>query len=1233
MSLRRGLRVSRTCLLSSLVFSLLTAVLIGGFWVFQESRQAENWAAYIRQDFLEEQRALLRERVFRVLQAIDLQRRVASEKAGEALEARVNAAWYAMAGIHQRFQGMEPAPLIRQRMTETVLQWPLDSEVSHWFLVDRAGRCVIWDGHPEMAGRDLSAAANGAGKRAMERLLDAGDAEPILFRGPLPVPESDSESGPASDPDPDTGPESDSGGMEMAEAIVSARRAPGRGPTGEWILCAALLLSDLDVQSRRNALEYAADVRYGDQGYIFVDTLEGVSLVFDGRVLPAPVDNWELADPDGKKILQLQREAALQPGGGFFRYRFPKLGGTEPAPKLSYAAALPEWNWMIGTGVYLDEIEPVIARETAEVRRELRFQFAGMLGGVLVLILMIALLARFISRRVEQSFSAFSRFLEDAEKSGPETMAAVIHPEDVYFQEFTVLAERANAMVRSRNAALSALRESRERLQLTMEATRDGIWDWDVGEDQVYFSSRYYTMVGYEPDAFPAEIAEWRKRVHPDDLPAAEEAVRDHLEGRSPGFRIQFRFRTAGGDWRWLMGRGRAVRRDGAGRPRRIVGAHTDISEQKAAEAALRERERTYRDIFENAQIGLFRSLGKEGVFVVCNDALGKMLGYHSGDECAGDYRLSEGYINPDARKRMLGMIRSRGQVRNFEARFRRRDGRPVWLRYSARYRPETDAIEGVVADVTDQKRAEEELRNSEETARAMLNATSDTAVLLERNGAIVSCNEIFLRKSERRMEGTVGRSLSEVFSRDSFQRWRGELDTVFETGEPVQFEDARDGRRFTNRCYPIFGDDGRVRRVAVFSRDFTEVWDARREQAQLRDRLERSRKMEALGLLAGGVAHDLNNILSGVVSYPELLLMELPGDSPLRRPVEAMHASGLRAAAVVSDLLTVARGVASPREPVDLNGLVREYLDSPEYESLTEAHASVTLLPWLSEEPPHVSGSTVHLRKVLMNLVTNAFEAVPGEGHVLVSTELRELSEPLDGAEPAPAGRWSVLTVSDDGPGIGESDREHIFEPFYTRKVMGRSGTGLGLAVVWNTVLDHDGHIRVSTGPDGTAFTLFFPWISAAPEARPSELPLIDYAGSGERVLVVDDEPLQREIACSLLEKLGYRADSAESGEAALEYLRDRPADLVLLDMVMEPGMNGRETFERILEIRPGQRALVASGMAETEEFRRMKTLGASSLLKKPYTLKKLGIRIRESLEDRPSEEETPAEDFVSES
>jgi CheY-like chemotaxis protein len=261
-------------------------------------------------------------------------------------------------------------------------------------------------------------------------------------------------------------------------------------------------------------------------------------------------------------------------------------------------------------------------------------------------------------------------------------------------------------------------------------------------------------------------------------------------------------------------------------------------------------------------------------------------------------------------------------------------------------------------------------------------------------------------------------------------------------------------------------------------------------------------------------------------------------------------------------------------------------------------------------------------LRKALMNLVANAVEAVEGEGQVLISTEIRRLDAPLAGPDPVPAGSWSLLTVSDDGPGISEDDLAHIFEPFYTRKAMGRSGTGLGLAVVWNTVRDHDGHIRVATGAEGTAFTLFLPAI-APPAADPEpESPLTTLAGKGEEILVVDDEPAQREIACALLEKLGYRAEAVAGGEEAVAFLRERPVDLVLLDMVMDPGINGRETYERILEIRPGQRAVVASGMAETEEFHRVERLGVSGLIKKPYTLKGLGKLLREALEADPTAE-----------
>jgi len=250
----------------------------------------------------------------------------------------------------------------------------------------------------------------------------------------------------------------------------------------------------------------------------------------------------------------------------------------------------------------------------------------------------------------------------------------------------------------------------------------------------------------------------------------------------------------------------------------------------------------------------------------------------------------------------------------------------------------------------------------------------------------------------------------------------------------------------------------------------------AEEERIKLQDQLHRAQKMESLGLMAGGIAHDLNNILSGIVSYPELLLMDLPEDSTLRKPIKTIKESGMRAADVVADLLTIARGVAIGKEVLNLNGSVNEYLSSAEHQNLEKARSFVDFKTELDPDLLNLSGSPSHIKKTLMNLATNASEAIEGGGTVAISTMNRYLDEPLKGYEDVRTGEYVVLNVSDEGTGISPEDFEKIFEPFYTKKVMGRSGTGLGLAVVWNTVQDHNGYINVESSDTGTAFDLYFP-------------------------------------------------------------------------------------------------------------------------------------------------------------
>jgi two-component system, cell cycle sensor histidine kinase and response regulator CckA len=349
-------------------------------------------------------------------------------------------------------------------------------------------------------------------------------------------------------------------------------------------------------------------------------------------------------------------------------------------------------------------------------------------------------------------------------------------------------------------------------------------------------------------------------------------------------------------------------------------------------------------------------------------------------------------------------------------------------------------------------------------------------------------------------------------------------------------------------------------------ARDITEHLKTMREKEFLLESLNRSRKMEAVGTLAGGVAHDLNNVLSGIVSYPDLLLMDLPLDSPFRRPIEIIQESGKKAAAIVQDLLTLARRGVPVSEVANLNTIVKDYLSSPEFERLHCFHPTVTIETHLDPELLNLEGSPIHLSKTVMNLVSNASEAMPSGGKITITTQNRSLERPIEGV--AEAGDYVVMEVSDEGVGISSEDIHRIFEPFYTKKEMGRSGTGLGMAVVWGTVQDHRGHIDVrSAEGKGTTVTIFFPASSKALSGKDHQHTWANYMGKGETILIVDDIAAQREIAARILEQLGYVPKSVSSGEGALAFMQEGKADLVVLDMILNGNMDGLDTYRRILE------------------------------------------------------------------
>ncbi len=527
-----------------------------------------------------------------------------------------------------------------------------------------------------------------------------------------------------------------------------------------------------------------------------------------------------------------------------------------------------------------------------------------------------------------------------------------------------------------------------------------------------------------------------------------------------------------------------------------------------------------------------------------------------------------------------------------------------------------------IVTDITTHKQAEKALRDSESKFRDLSELLPQAVFEFDLRGCFTYAN-----RAAFKMFG---------YSQADFEKGVNAIDVI----APVDRERAamnimrmmkkemqsgteytalrKNGEEFSVIIYstPIHADEKVIglRGIAI---DFTERKRAEDEKRRLEERLQRAEKMESLGTLAGGVAHDLNNVLGVVLGYAELLLNSADESSPIKPRLLNIMKGGEKAAAIVQDLLTLARRSVPSRQVLNLNKVIADCQQSPEFEKLSSYHPSVTIKTDLEPDLLNISGSPVHLGKTLFNLVSNASEAMKKGGIVTIKTANQYLDKPIYGYDDVREGDYVVLTVSDTGEGIPKADLKRIFEPFYTKKVMGRSGTGLGLSVVWGTVKDNYGYINVqSEEGKGSTFALYFPVTREDIPAEAAALSISEYMGKGEHILVVDDVKGQRDLAAEMLKTLNYNVTSVSSGEEAVAYLQEHKADLMVLDMIMDPGMDGLDTYRSVLEIHPAQKAIIVSGFSETHRVNAAQSLGAGAYVRKPYVMEKLGLEVRKELD-----------------
>jgi len=517
--------------------------------------------------------------------------------------------------------------------------------------------------------------------------------------------------------------------------------------------------------------------------------------------------------------------------------------------------------------------------------------------------------------------------------------------------------------------------------------------------------------------------------------------------------------------------------------------------------------------------------------------------------------------------------------------------------------------ISTTIAAAIIQKRADQSLKESEHRFKKLSDAADEGILFYDENESIVDVNRAFLEMTNYSIKELVGKKIAMLFHDASYVALRRKGLSGSDTPIEVVLLTKDYSVIFCMSTIRNFDLGSGDVKVATF-KDISSQKAYEKEKKILQDKLSRSEKMEALGRLAGGVAHDLNNVLTSIVSYPDLIHMNISDKKKVEGYITKLKSSGQKAAAIVDDLLTLTRRGITNFQSENMNIIINDFFNSPEFEKIKIDYPKVKFSIGLQDDLYNIKGSKIHLTALFMNLILNSAEAIKDKGSIIISTKNISRQSRVNGNNVR-------ITIQDEGVGMTKEEKEKIFEPFYTKKIKERSGTGLGMSVVWGTVQDHKGTINiVSKKGEGTTIVVEFPaTLEKIPKPK-ENIPISELMGNKEKILVVDDEAGPREIAGEYLTKLNYKVDNVRSGEDAVKQFKRKRHDLIILDMLLENGIDGLDTFKKLCRIDSNVKAIIVSGFSETVRVKDAQKMGAGEYIKKPYSFREFGLAVKKELE-----------------
>lgn len=651
----------------------------------------------------------------------------------------------------------------------------------------------------------------------------------------------------------------------------------------------------------------------------------------------------------------------------------------------------------------------------------------------------------------------------------------------------------------ARNAQLFAL---------ALEASDDGIWVWHIPTGKAFFSPRYYTMLGYEPNELPAGFDTWTALLHPDDSEKTQATIQQHINDRSPGYEVEFRLRTKTGDWLWILGRGRVAEWSNDGKPLQLVGSHVNIDTRKKAEKQLAE------------------------------------------------YRT---HLEQMVRERTL------------------------------------------------------ELEQTTSLLEATFNAIPDVLGVQDNRHNIIRYNEAGYRFLNMEHEDVEGKRCFELIGRNRECEVCATSES-YRTKKPAsaeRYEEALDAW-LDVRAYPILDEKGNLVRVIEHLRDITPSKKAEAENRKLQEQLLDAQRMESLGTLAGGVAHDFNNLLMGIQGRVSLMAIDREVSASLVEHISEIEKYITSATDLTKQLLGFARGGKYEVEAIDINKLL---ISTASMFGRTRKHLEIHNNS--GSDAIVVEADKRQMEQVLLNVLINAWQAMPGGGELFLETSIVSLGESTCDSHQVKPGLFAKIAVTDNGIGMDASTKKQIFDPFFTTKDKGR-GTGLGLASAYGIVKNHSGFITVySEVGEGTTLNIHIPVSEQDPmEDLPTENQ--DLVEGSETILLVDDEEIIIEVCKAMLGELGYAVMVAKDGEQALGIVRDRheEIDLIILDLIM-PKLDGEKTFKKVRSIYPNIPVILSSGYALNGQATQIMKMGCNGFIQKPFDIRELSKKIREVLNE----------------